>query len=157
MNNVPLPEKLRPKKLSEFVGQEHLVGSNGIIKKIINQAKPLFISPVVFIDEIHRFNKAQQDKLLPHVEKGQIILIGATTENPSFEVIGPLLSRSRVLVLNQLTEKDLNLIIKRGLKELKVKINSKAKKFLIESSNGDARVLLNVLEITSNLAGVKPD
>ena len=211
MENVPLPEKLRPKKLTEFVGQVHLVGQNGVIskllsnkvtnnyfpslifwgppgsgkttlariiaselkrefyefsavntsskdvQKIISQTKPLFTSPVVFIDEIHRFTKAQQDKLLPHVEKGQIILIGATTENPSFEVIGPLLSRCRVVTLNQLSEKDLGNILKRGLKELKVKINSKAKKFLIESSNGDARVLLNVLEITSNLAGVKPD
>ena len=63
--------------------------------------------PIIFLDEIHRFNKAQQDKLLPHVEKGDIILIGATTENPSFEVISPLLSRSRVLILNQLSEEDL--------------------------------------------------
>ena len=67
-------------------------------------------SPIIFIDEIHRFNKAQQDKLLPHVERGDIIFIGATTENPSFEVIGPLLSRTRVLILNRLTEKDLFII-----------------------------------------------
>src|SRR3972149_8371779 len=235
MQNIPLPEKIRPEKLSEFVGQEHLVAKEGIITKLLSnkvtndyfpslifwgppgsgkttlariianelkrefyefsavntsskdiqkiivdrkniqpktnlqglpfkgqalQGTTLQSSPIIFIDEIHRFNKAQQDKLLPHVEKGQIILIGATTENPSFEVIGPLLSRSRVLVLNQLTEKELKIIAKRGLKELEVKIRPKALKFLLESSNGDARVLLNVLEIASNLihsrSGVAP-
>ena len=84
-------------------------------------------------------------------QKGQIILIGATTENPSFEVIGPLLSRCRVLVLNQLTDKELEKILESGLKCIHVLIHRNAKKFLIESSNGDARVLLNVLEIASNL------
>lgn len=229
MQNIPLPEKLRPKNLSEFVGQEHLVGKSGFLTKLLRnflrpsealreggfpslifwgppgsgkttlariiaaELKREFYefsavntktkdieniiknydsrftikdsqlnihkssilnlkSPIIFIDEIHRFNKAQQDKLLPHVERGDIILIGATTENPSFEVIGPLLSRTRVLVLNQLSEKELVEILKRGLKELKVKIDKKAQKFLLESSNGDARVLLNVLEIATNLA-----
>jgi putative ATPase len=108
-------------------------------------------APIVVIDEIHRFNKAQQAKLLPYVERGNIILIGATTENPSFEVIAPLLSRCRVVTLNQLTEKELEVILKNALKELKVKIDNKAKKFLTEASNGDARVMLNVLEIASNL------
>jgi putative ATPase len=122
-------------------------------------------APIVFLDEIHRFNKAQQDRLLPHVEKGTIILIGATTENPSFEVIGALLSRCRVVVLKELTAKDLVTIIQRGLERLsmdrrqiagqarndKISIEENAKKFLIEASNGDARVLLNVLEIASNL------
>lgn len=107
--------------------------------------------PLVFLDEIHRFNKAQQDKLLPHVEKGDIILIGATTENPSFEVISPLLSRSRVLILNQLTENDLEKIMNKALKYLKLKADKKSKKFLIESSNGDARILINTLEITKGL------
>ena len=117
-------------------------------------------APIIFLDEIHRFNKAQQDKLLPYVEKGNIILIGATTENPSFEVIGPLLSRTRVVVLNKLSESEVKKIIGRGLKEVKIKIEKKAKDFLIESSNGDARVALNVLEIAANLihprGGVAP-
>lgn len=108
-------------------------------------------TPVVFLDEIHRFNKAQQDKLLPHVERGDIILIGATTENPSFEVISPLLSRSRVLILNQLTENDLEKIMNKTLKYLKLKADKKSKEFLIESSNGDARILINTLEITKGL------
>src|SRR5688572_24477571 len=95
---------------------------------------------LLFLYEIHRFNKAQQDRLLPRVEKGDFILIGATTENPSFEVIAPLLSRSRVLVLNPLTEVDLEKIITRGAKHLKKKIAPKALKFLIEASNADARV-----------------
>lgn len=107
--------------------------------------------PVVFLDEIHRFNKAQQDKLLPHVERGDIIFIGATTENPSFEVIGPLLSRTRVLVLNQLEEKELRKILVRAEKKTGKKLGVKAKKYLLESSNGDARVLLTVFEIASNL------
>ncbi len=203
MVSIPLPEVLRPKKLSQFVGQENLVGKNGIISRllsnqIINAYFPSLIfwgppgsgkttlakiiantlkreffefsavsvsikdiqkvmtvgnlfPPVILIDEIHRFNKAQQDKLLPFVERGDITLIGATTENPSFEVIGPLLSRTRVLILNQLTQKELRKIIKRAEKHLKVKLDKKAQEFLIESSNGDARVLLNVLEIAHNL------
>jgi len=108
--------------------------------------------PIVFLDEIHRFNKAQQDRLLPHVEKGTIILIGATTENPSFEVIGALLSRCRVVVLKELSENDLDTIIERGLLEIKKGIEPTAKQFLIEASNGDARVLLNVLEIAANIS-----
>jgi len=119
------------------------------IQKIM-KAGTLF-PPVILIDEIHRFNKAQQDKLLPFVERGDITLIGSTTENPSFEVIGPLLSRTRVLILNQLSEKELNKIIERGVKLLKIKLGTEAKKFLLQSSNGDARVMLNVLEIASNL------
>ena len=107
---------------------------------------------ILFIDEIHRFNKAQQDRLLPYVERGDFVLIGATTENPSFEVIAPLLSRCRVLVLKEHSEKELKLILKKALKHLKIKIDKKAEEFLIESSNGDARVLLNVLEIASSLA-----
>jgi len=200
---IPLPERLRPKKVSEFVGQKHLVGPDGVIAKILKTAKengffPSLIfwgppgsgkttlariialelkrqyfefsavsvsikdiqkimkagtlfPPVILIDEIHRFNKAQQDKLLPFVERGDITLIGSTTENPSFEVIGPLLSRTRVLILNQLSEKELNKIIERGVKLLKIKLGTEAKKFLLQSSNGDARVMLNVLEIASNL------
>lgn len=124
------------------------------VKKIIGGRtlnNPTLIQTVVFIDEIHRFNKAQQDAFLPLVETGQIILIGATTENPSFEIIGPLLSRSRVLVLVPLTFEELSEIIKRGLKELEAKIENKAKLLLMELSGGDARVLLNTLEIAASL------
>ncbi len=197
MNHVPLPEKLRPKNLENYIGQENIIGT---IKKLIEN-KSYFPSlifwgppgsgkttlariianklgrefhefsavstkikqieevlkdnkhqPVVFIDEIHRFNKAQQDKLLPYVEKGNIILIGATTENPSFEVIPPLLSRCRVIILKQHDALDLEKILTRGLKLLKIKLDSKAKEFLVQSSNGDARVLLNVLEIATSLS-----
>lgn len=205
MTHTPLADRIRPKSLSEFVGQEHLVGKRGIIRKLIesdqlpsmifwgppgsgkttlayviaNTTKSHFFhysavattlddvrkvvkeakerkeaynqKTIFFLDEIHRFNKAQQDAFLPHVEKGTITLIGATTENPSFEVIGPLLSRSRVFVLNQLEPEELKIIIKRGLKELKRKIEPKALDFLIQTSNGDARIALNAIEIASSL------
>jgi putative ATPase len=207
MSNIPLPELLRPKTLKEFVGQENLVGKDGIVSKLLNnkitnnyfpslilwgppgsgkttlariiavtlkreffefsavntkvkdiesliednKQLKLINSPIVFLDEIHRFNKAQQDKLLPHVEHGDIILIGATTENPSFEVIGPLLSRTRVLILNQLSEKNLLKILCKALKHVKKKLNKESEKFLLEASNGDARVMLNVLEIAASL------
>jgi putative ATPase len=107
---------------------------------------------ILFVDEIHRFNKAQQDALLPHVEAGTVTLIGATTENPSFEVIGPLLSRTRVFVLEPLEPKDLKLILARGLETLKRKVDPKAEEFLLEVGDGDARRLLNVLEIASEMA-----
>ncbi len=104
---------------------------------------------VLFLDEIHRFNKAQQDFLLPYVETGAITLIGATTENPSFEVISPLLSRCRVFVLNELAEKDMEKIIqKTGFK-----IDGKSKDWLINMANGDARQAITMLENTSNLYG----
>ncbi len=141
---------------SEFL--EFSAVNTGIaeVKKIIegvrvNRQSSLLPPPVVFIDEIHRFNKAQQDAFLPLVETGQIILIGATTENPSFEIIAPLLSRSRVLVLRPLNEDDLSEIIKRGLKELKAKIDKKGKRLLMELSGGDGRVMLNTLEIAAGL------
>jgi len=205
MSNIPLAERIRPRTLDEFVGQQHLVGRNGVIRKLIesdqipsmifwgppgcgkttlaqlianttkscflsysavtttlddvrkvvNQAKERWLAynqkTIFFLDEIHRFNKAQQDAFLPHVEKGTIILIGATTENPSFEVIGPLLSRCRVFVLNQLSPEELKIIARRGLKELKVKIQPKALDFLVNLANGDARVVLNALEIAASL------
>lgn len=197
----PLAEELRPKSLKDFVGQKHLIGENGIIRKLIesdqlismifwgppgsgkttlariiaNVTKSHFVhssavtttidevrktvkeagerlklyqqKTIFFLDEIHRFNKAQQDAFLPYVENGTIILIGATTENPSFEVIGPLLSRCRVFVLNQLEIKELGEIIKRAIKYLKIKVNKQGIDFLIESSNGDARTALNILEL----------
>lgn len=126
------------------------------LKKVFEEIKSrplLHQSVIVFIDEIHRFSKSQQDALLPYVETGTITLIGATTENPSFEIIGPLLSRSRVLVLEPLTAGDLSEIIKRGLKEVGAKIEKDAKKLLMELSGGDGRILLNTLEIAASLAG----
>ncbi|OGM75298.1 AAA family ATPase [Candidatus Woesebacteria bacterium RIFOXYB1_FULL_38_16] len=125
--------------------------SNIIKSSSTSNQEKLLPPSIIFLDEIHRFNKAQQDKLLPHVERGNIVLIGATTENPSFSVISPLLSRCRVLVLNQHTTKELGKILKLALSHLKINLEAKAKKFLLESSNGDARVLLNVLEIASSL------
>jgi putative ATPase len=109
---------------------------------------------LLFIDEIHRFNKAQQDALLPHVERGDIIFIGATTENPSFEVIAPLLSRARVFTLQALTPADLGIIVDRalgdpvrGLATVTVRLEPAAREFLVNLANGDARVALNILEL----------
>lgn len=121
------------------------------IQKLIHSLDDEKTSPIVFLDEIHRFNKAQQDKLLPYVESGKIVLIGATTENPSFEIIAPLLSRCRVLILNQLDKNDLSKIVARAINNIRCKIKKDAQKFLIEASNGDARFLLNVIEIANNL------
>lgn len=207
--HTPLAETLRPKNFSEFVGQEHLVGPQGMLTKLIEKdslPSLIFWGPpgsgkttlahllahqinadfealsavsaklddvrlvvaqakqrleafqqrtILFIDEIHRFNKAQQDAFLPHVEKGTIILIGATTENPSFEVIGPLLSRCRVVVLKQLSEEELAQIIKQALKYLKRKLDKKARSFLIDVSSGDARLAITALEIAANLTDEK--
>jgi putative ATPase len=109
---------------------------------------------VVLIDEIHRFNKAQQDFLLPYVEDGTIILIGATTENPSFEVISALLSRAQVFVLEALSLDDIRLIIQRGAAELGITIPADAQDFLGEYADGDARKSLNLLEAAARLYGV---
>lgn len=120
------------------------------VRKVIERAKDrqkLGQSTILFVDEIHRFNKAQQDAFLPHVENGTIILIGATTENPSFEVISPLLSRSRVLTLNGLSLEQLQEIIGRAMSHLpENQIESGAIKLLAELSAGDARIALNGLE-----------
>lgn len=107
--------------------------------------------PILFLDEIHRFNKAQQDYLLPYVENGTLTLIGATTENPSFEVISALLSRTQVFVLNQHTQKDLEAIINQAASHLSVTLPKDAKSFLTHFANGDARAALNLLETTRNL------
>lgn len=108
---------------------------------------------ILFLDEIHRFNKAQQDFLLPYVEDGTITLIGATTENPSFEVISALLSRLQVFVLNSLTPEDLRQIVLRGADEMGMAIEDDAAEFLSEYANGDARAALNLLENTARLYG----
>ncbi len=122
-----------------------------IVDSVINGLYPL--GTIVFLDEIHRFNKAQQDYLLPFVERGTINLIGATTENPSFEVIGPLLSRCRVFVLNELKGEEIEKIIKRALKALgkNAKVDKKAREWLVNLSAGDARQVINLLEGTYKL------
>lgn len=121
------------------------------IRKILDEAKTLLDSrpKILFLDEIHRFNKAQQDFLLPFVEAGELTLIGATTENPSFEINSALLSRLRVFTLKSHNEEDLALILKRT----KIKIPKKAKDWLISMSNGDARMALSALENTVQLYG----
>jgi putative ATPase len=106
---------------------------------------------ILFLDEIHRFNKAQQDFLLPYVENGKILLIGATTENPSIEVIPPLLSRCQVFVLEELSIEELNQIVETGSKALNIEITSDASEYLITFANGDARKALNLLQATSEL------
>jgi putative ATPase len=126
------------------------------LRKVVAEAKVhrrAGLRTVLFIDEIHRFNKAQQDAILPHVEDGTVTLIGATTENPSFEVIAPLLSRSRVFRLEQLDRDELKQVLERGLEELKATITDEATDALLEMSRGDARVVLNGLEAAAALAG----
>ena len=134
---------------AEFV--ELSATSSGVkdLKAIVERAKEsrrLNIKTILFIDEIHRWNKAQQDALLPQVENGTIILIGATTENPSFAVNGALLSRSKVIVLEALAADDLAMIIVRAAKELKAKVNEESAGLIAKFANGDARKALNILE-----------
>src|SRR6266705_6967930 len=126
------------------------------LRKVVAEARVhrrAGLRPVLFIDEIHRFNKAQQDAILPHVEDGSVTLIGATTENPSFEVIAPLLSRSRVFRLEALDRAELRQVVERGLEELNATIGTDAMDALLEASRGDARVALNGLEASAALAG----
>jgi putative ATPase len=125
------------------------------LRKVVAEARihrRAGLRTILFIDEIHRFNKAQQDAILPHVEEGTVTLIGATTENPSFEVIAPLLSRTRVFRLEALERAELKQVVERGLAEVGSKVSDDAFDALIEGARGDARVALNGLEAASALA-----
>lgn len=131
------------------------------LMKPFDYAQGVHKKHIIFVDEIHRFNKAQQDSLLPYVENGTFILIGATTENPSFEIINPLLSRTRVITLKPLEKEDLEKIVKKalvdnenGLGQLKLKLTADALEFLIESAGGDARIVLNTLEILGTVSNL---
>lgn len=123
------------------------------IKKIIGSSAPDLYQKVLFLDEIHRFNKAQQDFLLPYVESGKLTLIGATTENPSFEIISPLLSRCRVFVLNELSNQEINQIINRALLKLKATMSKTSREWLINMANGDARQCLTMIDNAFTLYG----
>jgi putative ATPase len=216
----PLAERMRPRHIGEFVGQDHVVSAGSLIRHAIeddrifsmifwgppgcgkttlariiagetrsyfvhfsavlsgvkdiravieearNQQKIHRKRTILFVDEIHRFNKAQQDAFLHHVESGLITLIGATTENPSFEVIAPLLSRCRVITLDRLTEEDISAIIdmalsdeQRGLGGLNIELAADARDYIIRIADGDARVALNNLEVAGSLVITrqKPD
>lgn len=206
-NNIPLAERLRPVTLEDYIGQEHLVGPDGIIRKMIESGRvnsfilwgppgvgkttlakivaaqtevPFYTlsavtsgvkdvrevleraeadsrsmfskgRPILFIDEIHRFNKSQQDSLLGAVEKGTVTLIGATTENPSFEVIRPLLSRAQVYTLKSLDREGMEHLLTRALEKDKIlasrQIEIIEKDAIFRYSGGDARKLLNILDL----------
>ena len=210
---APLAERMRPRSISEYLGQGHLIGEGKLLRRLIesdrltslifwgppgsgkttlarviaNATKSHFIffsaimsgikeirevvkeaedtlryqgkRTILFVDEIHRFNKSQQDAFLPHVERGTFTIIGATTENPSFEVIAPLLSRCKVLVLQPLSDDEVLQILvnaledrERGLGELGLAASQEALSFMAEQAGGDARVALNTLETAARLA-----
>ena len=141
---------------ADFIELSAVTSGKKDVEKVVEHAKQnwnLQLRTVLFVDEIHRFNKAQQDAFLPHVESGLITLIGATTENPSFEVITPLLSRSRVLVLQPLSKDEIIDIVKRAVKDLKKTkfVTPTAIDYLAELSGGDARVALGNLELALNM------
>lgn len=146
---------------AEFIELSAVTSGKADVTKVIERAQQnqrLGMRTILFVDEIHRFNKAQQDAFLPHVEDGTIVLIGATTENPSFEVINPLLSRSRVLVLEPLSKKEIIEIIEKAVKAEKLskkKLPAKSIDLLAELSGGDARAALGNLELAMQLAGPK--
>lgn len=208
MSNKPLAERMRPTDFDSYIGQQHLIGKNAVLRKMVESGnlqsmllwgppgvgkttlaniisnklnRPFFSlsavnsgvkdvreiiekakskhffdspSPILFIDEIHRFSKSQQDSLLGAVEKGTVVLIGATTENPSFEVITPLLSRCQIYILKSLDENNLLELANKAigadieLKKLKIKIEET--EALLRFSGGDARKLLNIIELVTN-------
>ncbi len=212
LEGAPLADRMRPRSLDEFVGQEHLLGEEKALSRLIRDDRipsMIFWGPpgsgkttlawlisrvtghrfvsfsatlagvkdvravvaqarvrasrghgtILFVDEIHRFNKAQQDAFLPHVEKGLITLIGATTENPSFEVNAALLSRSRVFTFNPLSDAEVASLIdraladgERGLGNRRLTVSEKARSAVIALANGDARVAYNILEMAANAA-----
>jgi putative ATPase len=143
---------------AEFVEISAVTSGKADVVKVIDRAaqnQRLGMQTILFVDEIHRFNKAQQDAFLPHVEAGTIVLIGATTENPSFEVINPLLSRSRVLVLEPLARSEIIAILQRAAKQMKLNAKAlpqKSVELLADLSGGDARVALGNLELAQRLA-----
>jgi putative ATPase len=141
---------------ADFIELSAVTAGKKDVMAVVEHAKQnwnLQIRTILFVDEIHRFNKAQQDAFLPHVESGLITLIGATTENPSFEIITPLLSRSRVLVLEPLTKDEIVAVLKRALTKLKKSksVTPKALDYLAELSGGDARVALGNLELALSI------
>ena len=141
---------------AEFIELSAVTSGKKDVEKVVEHARQnwnLQLRTILFVDEIHRFNKAQQDAFLPHVESGLITLIGATTENPSFEIINPLLSRSRVLVLEPLTKDDMLAILKHAVETEKVakRVTDEALDYIAELSGGDARVALGNLELALNL------
>jgi putative ATPase len=217
LDAAPLAERMRPQKMSDYIGQAHLTSEGTLLRRSIaddklfsmifwgppgsgkttlarilaNETKANFVSfsavlsgvkeirsviddakevweakkkkTILFVDEIHRFNKAQQDAFLPHVESGLITLIGATTENPSFEVIAPLLSRTRVLTLKQFTEDDLTAILRRaltdpqrGLGQYAIVADDQALRYIVGLSDGDARTALNNLEAAASMVQSLP-
>jgi len=152
---------------ANFVSFSAVLSGVKEIRQVIDDARDLWESKkqktILFVDEIHRFNKAQQDAFLPHVESGLITLIGATTENPSFEVIAPLLSRTRVMLLKPFTEEDLMDILrralsdpKRGLGKFNLQVDDEAMRFIVGISDGDARTALNNLEAAASMVQSLP-
>lgn len=142
---------------ADFVAFSAVTSGVAEVRKIIARAKEnkkyLQKETILFVDEIHRFNKAQQDAFLPHVENGTIVLIGATTENPGFEVIAPLISRCQVYVLYALSEKEIGIIIQKALSFYpKHKWDNEALKHIIKNANGDARTAINAIELSASLS-----